>query len=293
MKLNEQKSKFLNYLVEYRGRSEKTKQAYDFDLTKFINFLHAQRIVDIEGVTTQRIEDYLFELRVSTVTKARIRSSIKSFFNYLFRKELIVKNPGVNLESIKKPEKRPEYLSQEQCEVFLKTIEKKATPYYRERDWALVNLLIKSGLRRAEIIGLNVSDVDLSRLQLRVRRKGSREAYVIIHQELAKDLKKYLRSINRDGDKPLFMSKRGQRLSPSSVWHLIKVYSQKAGLNGDVTVHSLRHTFATTLLAKALPLPYIQALMGHKSSQTTSRYLHFQNTELAEAFNRVSFAEGR
>src|SRR3990167_591437 len=297
---NQYKDQFLDYLTEFRGRSENTRSAYNFDLTRFIIYLKTLGIEDLNLVSTQTIESYLYDWGrpkeskpLSTITKARVRSSIKSFFRYLHRKDFVENDPGLNLESIKLPERKPEYLSKEQYLVFLRAIEKDSTPYYRERDLALVKLLIKSGLRRAEIVNLDISDVDLSKLRLRVKRKGNREEYVIIHNQLAEDLRKYLKVIKRDLDTPLFMSKRGNRLSASSVWHLVKAYSHKAGLNGNVTVHSLRHSFATTLLAQGLPLPYIQALMGHKSPETTARYLHFVNSELTDAFNKISFDERR
>lgn len=290
MEINELKNQFLSYLVEYRGRTENTKRAYDFDLTKFLSFLTSRGLSNVELITTKLIEDYLFHLGSSTIAKARVRSSIKSFFNFLSRKEYITgNNPAMNLESMKLPEKSPEYLSQEQRATFLKTIEKESTPYYRERDLLLVKLLLRTGLRRAEIIGLNVSDIDFSKRSLRVKRKGNKEVYLTLHRQLIEDLQKYLKIIQRNADNPLFMSKRGKRLSASSVWHLVKMYSHKAGFNGSVTVHSLRHTFASTLLDQGMPLPYIQALMGHKSSQTTARYLHFQNSELNDAFNKVIF----
>lgn len=293
MEINELKDKFLRYLVEYRGRTANTRQAYDYDLGQFINYLKAKGIVDINLVTTHQIEDYLFELQVAAVTKARIRSSIASFFNYLSRKGYLEKpNPANNLESIKLPQKSPEYLSEEQYADFIKVIEREATPYYKERDLMIVRLLIKSGLRRAEIVRLNISDVDLSKRCLRVTRKGNRQGFITIHEELAKDLNNYLSIIERDADAPLFMSKRGKRLSEGSVWHLVKMYAKKAGLNAKVTVHTLRHSFATILLAQNISLPQIQTLMGHRSPQTTFRYLHLQNKELIDAFNKVNFERG-
>ncbi|EKD63025.1 MAG: tyrosine recombinase XerD [uncultured bacterium] len=292
MRINEFKIQFLNYLIEYRGRSLNTKKAYDYDLTKFINYLLSLGIVDADQVEDKNIETYLSHLQCSTITKARVRSSIKSFFNFLSRKSLIAKNPTINLESMKLPEKSPEYLSQDQRILFLQTIKKVATPYYKERDLMLAKLLLKTGLRRAEIASLDVGDIDLSKHILKVKRKGNRETNLFLHDELIEDLRKYLKVINRNTDEPLFLSKRSKRLSASSIWHLIKSYSHKAGFNGRVTVHSLRHTFATTLLSEGLPLPYIQQLMGHRSSQTTSRYLHLQNNELIEAFNKITFEGG-
>jgi len=291
MKIDELKNQYLNNLVG-RGRQESTKEAYDGDLTKFINYLKSKGNSEVKAITTLIIEDFLFGSSVGSSAKQRTKVVIKQFFDFLYKHEEINNNPAVNVESIKVTQKRPEYLSSEQYINFLKTIEKDSTPYYKKRDLMLVKTLIMTGLRRAEIVGLNVGDVDLSKLRFSVTRKGGHEEYVIIHNKLVEDLSNYLKIINRNGDEPLFMSKKGQRLSASSVWHLIKVYSKKAGLNGDVTVHSLRHTFATALLSQNVQLPYIQQLMGHKSPQTTSRYLHIQDNELSEAFNKVTFEEG-
>lgn len=286
--LNDLKLQFLNYLVEYRGRTLNTKNAYDFDLTQFLAYLLTKNITQPELITTRLIEDYLYNLKSSAITKARARSSIKSFFSFLSRKEYISTNPADNLESIKLPEKTPEFLSQEQRALFLRVIEHESTPYYRERDLLLVKLLLRTGLRRAEIVGLNIEDVDFSK-GIRVRRKGNKETFIAIHPQLAKDLQRYLKNIRRNSSQPLFMSKRGKRLSASSIWHLVKSYSRKAGFHENLTVHSLRHSFASTLLSQGFSIPFIQQLMGHKSSQTTSRYLHFQNSELIEAFNRINF----
>lgn len=125
MEINELKNQFLNYLVQYKGRSLNTKNAYEFDLTRFINHLKSKDVTEAKSVTTRIIEDYLFYLKCSAITKARVKSSIKSFFHFLARKEYIEVNPTTRLESMKLPEKSPEYLSKEQRLVFLKTIENK------------------------------------------------------------------------------------------------------------------------------------------------------------------------
>lgn len=288
MKMDEFKNNWLNYLVG-RGRGEGTKKAYSDEIDKFIKHLKSIGINDIKLVTTQIIEEYIFNSNVCTNTKAWKMRPIKGFFNFLLRRKYIEFNPAYNLESIKISQNRPEYLSQEQSTKLLKTIEKESTQFYKLRDLTLVKLLIKTGLRRAEVVNLSIKDIDFSKHMLRVKRKGNREEYVIMHNELTEDLKNYLKTIKRISSDPLFISKKGHRLSASSVWHIIKTYSRKAGLNGKVTVHSLRHTFATSLLSESMPLPYIQKLMGHRSPQTTSRYLHVQDNELSEAFNKVTF----
>lgn len=292
MEIENLKTQYLNYLTNFRGLSKNTRYAYDYDLTKFITYLKRSKLNNVSEINSETIENYLLShLRTSTVTKARVRSSLKSFFGFLCRKKIISSNPTSSLESMKLKTKHPAYLSDDQRSIFLKTVAREATPYYRARDLMLINLLFMTGLRRSEVLSLNVEDVDLSRNLISVRRKGNRKVSVNIHNELAEDLKKYLLLINRKPDEPIFMSKRGNRLSASSLWHLIKNYSNKAGLSNRITVHSLRHTFATTLLSQGLSLPFIQELMGHKSSQTTARYLHIHNPALISAFNNTTFKE--
>jgi len=291
MKIEELKDRWLNYLIA-RGRSEGTKRTYGITVTKFVEHLTAIGILEIDLVTTQIIEDFIFGQDVANNTKAQRMIHIRRFFSFLLSKEYIETNPATNLESIKTAQKSPEYLSHEQYTALINVIKtEKSKPYYIQRDLMIVELLLKTGLRRAEITGLNVADVDMSKQKIKVKRKGNYEAEVMIHPKLKEDLADYLRTINRKPHEPLFMSKRGNRLSPSSVWYLVKSYAKNAGLNKKVTVHSLRHTFATSLLSEAMPLPYIQKLMGHRSPQTTSRYLHVQDNELSEAFNRVTFGE--
>jgi len=301
MTLSELKQPYLEYLFNNRERALTTIQAYDFDLTKFIIYLHEAGIDNPKSVTTRIIEDYLqrngkpasYIKKISPATKSRTRSSIRSYFRYLHRREYISIDPSAVIESINVKEARREYLTREEYFDFIKTVEHTSTPFYRMRDITLIKLLIKSGLRRSEVAGLKVGDVELSKLQFRVKRKGGRDEFALIHQELANDLKLYLKVIKRADNEPLFISKKDNQLSASSIWHLIKKYSKDAGLNGKVTVHSLRHSFASILLSQDVPLPYIQALMGHKSPLTTSRYLHIENKNVREALNKVNFDERR
>lgn len=291
MNMTELKDQFLSYIIDYKNYSHETRKNYSFNLSKFISYIQSKEIIELESITAQFIEDYLFKQAVANRTKANIKSSISSFFKYLCRRGYISSNPTLQLESIKIPRSRPEYLSKEQFLTLLEIIEKESTPYYRERDLMLVKLFLKTGLRRAEVVGLNVRDIDLSKRTLQVKRKGGREAYLYIHDELASDLERYLKIVARSSAEPLFMSKRGTRLSASSIWHLVKTYAHKAGFK-DISVHGLRHTFGTTLLSEGVPLSYIQKLMDHQSPQTTSLYLHIQNNELTQVFNKVSFERG-
>lgn len=280
---------FITHLTNVRGCSDNTASGYRFDLEKFADYLGETSLLN---VTFETIESYLANLGLSPATKSRNQSSIKSIYSYLYKRKLIDTDPSPYLDPIKVHNGQKHYLSKEQYLHFLKVV-KRTSNGYRERDYILMSLLIMSGLRRAEVVSLNVEDVDLYKMQIAVFRKGGDHSTIPIHPELAQDLADYLKTIDRTGSEPLFTSKQSgnPRLSANSVWHLVKKYSKKSGFNGHITVHSLRHSFATAMFADGLSPVYIQELMGHKSIETTMRYTHISKGQMVNAFNKTSFKE--
>jgi integrase/recombinase XerD len=208
----------------------------------------------------------------------------------MYEEGVLTKNPAEMLSSLKVEQKSPAYLTQKQFNSLVEVVEL-ASPYYKERDLALINIMAKSGLRRAEIISLNVGDIDLEKNRIRVKRKGGNTVNVFIHKELKEDIERYLETIDRNGNEPLFTSRLNRRIDASTIWRTIKNYAHRAGLEDNVTVHSLRHTFATTLLRQGVGIHSIQRLMNHKSIVTTSRYLHLVDEELEDEFNSMSFKQ--
>lgn len=287
MDFNNTCNDFEQYLTQVRGRAVSTSRAYDHDLARFTDWLSQRGITQPKDVTTRVIEDYLQPLDCSMARKARIRSSISTFFSFLMNRGIINANPADRLESIKLPTKEPVYLTPQQCLAFLAAVTK-TTPYFRHRDMAIMKLLLKSGLRRAEVISLNIEDVDLNHGSMRITRKGNKQQVLPLHPDLVADLTAYIEHENRHSG-PLFMSKRGNRLSAVELWHLVKKYAKAAGLSKTVTVHSLRHSFASTLLGQNVSTSYIQSLMGHQHLSTTARYLHFQDQQLRAALEEVNF----
>ncbi|MBW4061574.1 tyrosine-type recombinase/integrase [Candidatus Saccharibacteria bacterium] len=287
--LNAHLEAFLSHLVQGRGLSVATQAAYRFELSRFITFVMDSGVDDPTLVTSNSIADYLEGMTVAPPTKARARSAIKSFFSYLIKRKVVVLDPTVNLDTIKLPIKRSPYLVRRDWERLLAVIEQSATPYFRQRDLTLVQLLLMTGLRRGEVVRLKVQDIDLDELIILVTRKGGSEGVVPIHPELAKTLRVYLAGTMGKPHEALFMSKLGSALSAASVWHIVKHYAGLAELDSKLTVHSLRHSFASHLLDQNVALPHIQGLLGHRSPATTSRYVHFNNRQLAAALTSVNF----
>jgi site-specific recombinase XerD len=157
------------------------------------------------------------------------------------------------------------------------------------RDRVILKMLFGTGLRRAELVGLNVDDLDLDEGRLKTKRKGNKTVWLPLHPEIIKLLKEYTDSCSKQKDVPLFTSRLGNRLSGAQLWRIIKSSASKAGLSDKLTVHSFRHGHATTLLAQDVPIAYISRLLGHSSLNVTQRYTHIQDNGIRHALDAVNF----
>jgi site-specific recombinase XerD len=258
-------------------------------------------ITNPKDITARVVKDYISDMKrvesdepLADSTRYAVQSAIKSFLRYLYENDYIDTEIGSKLKRIKIKKKESPYLSPDQYYHFIMTVKKQSTLFYRERDVALMNLLIKSGIRRSELVNLNISDIDLVQSKIWIKRKGGNEGYLPLLAELSRDLEKYILTLNTNADAPLFTSKLNNRLSAASVWHLVKVYAKKAGLSPKITVHSLRHGFATKLLHDGVSISVIQKLMGHINPTTTFRYLHVTDSDIRNELNeKVMFSERR
>jgi len=286
-------NQFLNYLEVERGLSPRTIKAYNYDLFRFYKFLTSCKKDDIELIHKQDIRDllnYLANHENFEVSRARQLSAIKSFFKYLVKEDIIKVNPAIDIESPKIPQKEPSFLSEEEYNRLLTTIKKVATPYYKKRDIAIVSLFLSAGLRLSELVNLKLEDVDLKQNSIKIKRKGNKEQIIPLNTEISEILKQYLNSRPKIENDSFFISKRENGISARSVYHLVKKYLKKAGINKrKVGVHSLRHTFCTALLNKGVNLIVIQQLAGHRNLETTRKYLHLNNIDLRNAVNQISF----
>jgi integrase/recombinase XerD len=285
--LNLYLGQFLAYLTDVRGRAASTRQAYDGDLGRFITYLEAQGVTEPEQVNTEMIENYIQQQQTTMTTKARTRSAITTYLRFLIHRGVIAVDPCLNLETIKVISKEPAYLSSDQCRVLLAAA-KRSTHYYRARDVAIISVFLKSGIRRAELASLNIEDVNLEVGTMNVLRKGGERQTLPLHQELRADLVTYIATTGRTSG-PLFLSKQGKRLSVGEIWHLVRKYARQAGLPSSTSCHTLRHSWASTMLAQDFPLRYIQTLLNHKSLDMTAKYLHSETSQVRSALELVSF----
>lgn len=289
---------FLAYIGIERGLSPKTVGAYGHDLGKFAGFLGnvAGDGGNLGTIDQYRIREYLqfladtgFKKVNSAVSRGRKLATLKSFFKYLTAQGKVKIDPAAQMRMPKVKQTEPSYLTEQEYKRLLRTVQKNATPFFRDRDIAIVTLLLGMGLRLSEMVGLDICSVNFEEAVIMVMRKGDHERILPANNEVMMSLKRYL-STRRDitGQEPLFISKRNQRLANASVWHLVRKYLQQARIEKDkLSPHTLRHTFATALLKQGENILTIKELLSHRHLRTTERYLHINGQDLKDAVNRL------
>ena len=291
-------SAFLAYIGKERALSPKTVAAYSYDLAKFYEFVDIElgkgwSIGDIDQYVVkafmQHLTDRGYRKSNSAVSRGRKLATLKSFFKYLVSEGKLKSNPASEIKMPKVQFKEPSYLTEQEYKRLLRTVRKTATQYFKERDIAIVTILIGMGLRLSELVELNIGNVNFDEGTVKVTRKGNHERILPANDDVMMCIKRYLRP-RKDAlpPSPLFLSKRNQRIDTSSVWYVVKKYLKQAQIEKDkLSPHTLRHTFATTLLRQGENIRTIQQLMSHKNLRVTERYLHINDRDLKMAVDRI------
>lgn len=303
---------FLSYHESIKGQSQKTIYEYYLDLRMFLRFMMLMknempyttdletieiRTVDLpflSKITTADVFDFLSylandrvnhpdaysqELGIDTAARARKLSAIKSFFKYLtVRTKLLKENPVQDLEYPKLRKSLPKYLTLEQSQSLLNAVQ----GVNQKRDYAILMLFLNCGIRRSELVGLNLSDVYDDRI--RVLGKGNKERIVYFGSACKRAIEEYLPERNKlvlADNRALFASRDHNRISVSAVHRLVKKHMQAAGLDAtQYSAHKLRHTAATLMLSNGVDVKTVQEVLGHENLNTTQIYTHIESTEL-------------
>lgn len=294
--MNKLISQFLHYLSVGRGFSSRTIEAYHHDLNKFVAFLEAANKTDVVIITKEDVSHFLSEQAKTNgaITRARKLSSIKSFFKYLGREGIIAANPVSDIEAPKLPEKEPTYLTEAEYQNLIATVRREATPFYLSRDLAIIVLLLGTGIRLSELVGLTLDRVNLeySGRSIKVRGKGDKERIIPLTNEVMGVLEQYLKTRPDVSSNHLFISRLGEELHARSVYGLVKKYLKCTGIKKTkVSVHSLRHTFGTSLMNNGVNIVVIQELLGHKKLETTRRYLHINSADLRKGVDTLVLSQ--
>lgn len=285
---------FLAYLELERGLSRNTLGAYRTDLLQFGEYLERIGASPL-GATHSDLAGFLAELAqgapgrppVAATTLGRKVACLRSFYRYLRREGVIEHDPAAELRGPRKPQRLPRVLTREEVARLLSQPSGQGPPALRDR--ALLELMYACGLRASEAIGLEVSDVDLDEGMLRARGKGSKERIVPVGRQALAAVGSYLRSgrpllAARGADRRLFLNRRGEGLTRQGLYKIVQGYARRAGLEERMSPHTLRHTFATHLLAGGCDLRSLQEMLGHADLATTQVYTHLSAERLKDAY---------
>lgn len=286
-------NEFLKYKTNVENLASRSYKAYEHDLQEsFLPFLitHNRRVVS--EITSLDIEEYLTHIKQrsktgSVANRNRKLASIKSFFKYLQIKG-IAQNIIGDIKPIKNRTKIISYLTETEKEQLLNTVERVATPFYKARDIAILKLFLNTGVRVSELINLQMQDIEFHSKgisYIRIKRKGGNEAQLPINYKTMYAIRAYLAK-RKDIETSIyvFLSKNNKQLETNSVYHLVKHYLHKAGIEKRKWgPHILRHTVGVSLRRRGIDIATIQLLLGHKKLETTAIYLNVESQDLVKA----------
>jgi integrase/recombinase XerD len=286
---------FLSYLELERGLSRNTLNAYRTDLLQYGAYLAAH---DLDALTARPadIGDFLADLATgngrpacSAATVHRKTACLRSFYKHLRRDEMIGDDPTAALSAPRRAKKLPQVLNYSEVRELL------AAPRGGEpttlRDRALLEVMYACGLRASETTGLELSDIDLREGYLRARGKGSKERIVPLGRKAIAAISGYLRGgrpklVGERHEAKLFVNFRGGPLTRQGLYKIVQRHARAAGLGGRMSPHTLRHSFATHLLAAGCDLRAVQEMLGHADISTTQMYTHLSGEQLKDVYFR-------
>jgi len=283
---------FLDYVTSERGLSPNTRLAYGSDLTRFAAFFQRRSVGSPGAVTRQGIVDFLVSEKdggASVGTLARRLVAIKVFFAYLQREGLLARNVTEAMDSPKLWRVLPGVLSQREVERLLDAPAGEHPLAVRDR--AIIELMYASGLRVSELAGLSIDDVRMDDGYLRCVGKGNKTRVIPFGGKARQRLQQYLADARpvlareRPG-RDLFLTRRGRRFSRKGLWKMVRAHARQACPGKRVTPHTLRHSFASHLLANGAPLRVIQEMLGHADVATTQIYTHVDDGRLRSVHAR-------
>ena len=276
-----------------RGLSENTINSYGIDLKLFLEYLRENEIPSFKQVNKEVIVNYMQSEKNNNKANSSILrsvSSLRKFFQYLAQEKIIEKDPMLLIDTPKKKQHLPQVLTKEEVEKLLRS--PNTGQVLGLRDRAMLELMYATGLRISEIINLKLEDLHLTMGTLQTLGKGHKERIVPVGDEAIKWINRYLEEarpklLKQKRSNYLFLNFHGNNLTRQGVWKNLKAEVRKAGIQKNITPHTLRHSFATHILENGADLRIVQELLGHADISTTQIYTHLSNKQLADIYNRA------
>ena len=272
--------RFEQYLREVKQASENTVQSYRRDLMQMITYLEEKEIREAAKVTKTSLHGYILHMEEqgkAATTISRMMAAIKAFFNYECMQARIRRNPAESLHAPKVEKKAPVILS---VEVSALLAQPSGQTPKEIRDKAMLALLYATGIRVSELIGIQMEDINMN-IGFLVCRDGERERTIPFGRSAKAALEEYLEHARNDllrgkGSDYFFVNCTGGAMSRQGFWKIIKYYGEKAGIEEDITPHTLRHSFAAHLIARGADMRAVQTILGHSDMATTQMYAAYR-----------------
>ena len=290
--MNTYVKEYTSFMTDIRHKSLNTVESYKRDVTQYISYLDGTGVTDISYTTKTTVLSYLLYLQKegrASSTVSRTLASLRSYYLFMMQNGVVKSNPTSNLEAPHVEKKIPKILSGEEVELLLE--QPKNCDNKGIRDKAILELLYATGIRVSELINLDVSDVNVP--MSFVRCKGGKKERIIPMGHQAKDaLENYINNVRKymvkdENETALFVNCSGARLSRQGFWKLIKYYQHIAGIETDITPHTLRHSFAAHLLENGADLHSIQEMMGHADISSTQVYSRMMNSKIKDVYAKA------
>lgn len=290
---------FLKFLEAEKGYAQNTIAAYQNDLSQFYQYLQTEKkskkAESWTDVKKRDITDYVDRLKSSgeyaSSTVARKVAAIKSFFHFLVAEGVIKEDPTSSLDSPKVKKRLPKAITPGEVDRLLQAPAAESSPK-AQRDMALLELLYASGMRVTELVSLNLADLefdngDEAAVRVKGKKANTKERVIPIGGSAVEVVHYYINNGREQlaldpNTEALFLNNRGQRLTRQGLWLIIKHYVDAVGISGEVTPHTLRHSFAAHKLSQGKSLQDIQKLLGHANISTTQVYAHLNQESKKE-----------
>ena len=280
-------SRYRRYLKLEKGYSANTLDAYMRDVDKLFRYLAVEQVdvLDVKLEDLEHFAAFISDLGIGPRSLARILSGVRQFYRFLVIDGYLEVDPTELLESPKQPDHLPEVLSTAEVDLLEQAIDLSKWEGHRNR--AIIEVLFSCGLRVSELTNLKLSNLYIEEQYIRVMGKGSKERLVPISPRALDELNYWFANRNVMKIKPgeedyVFLNRRGQHLTRTMILIMIKRYAVEAGIKKTISPHTLRHSFATSLLEGGADLRAIQAMLGHESIGTTEIYTHIDTSTLRQ-----------
>ena len=280
------------YLANEKNASQNTISSYLRDVTQFAEYLQNTQSCGLRLATGDMIRSYMYWMQghgksASSVT--RFLASVKSFYNFLVGNRDMKSNPAKGITAAKAERKYPEILTSKEVELFLE--QPQCVDAKGFRDHAMLELLYATGIRVSELISLNLGDFNAAGGFIRCESRG-KERMIPLYHTAIKAIQDYVKNvrpqlISDSSEDALFVNMNGERMSRQGFWKIIKFYQEKAGIQKDITPHTLRHSFAVHLLENGADLRSIQEMLGHADISSTQIYNHVIKRQLKDVYQKA------